>query len=250
MNFSVLFRKEVKESLKTYRLLIVVALLVVFGLTTPLILKFLPKILEMSGEAIPFQLPVFTAADAIKSYLGNLGQIGLLIAVLVSMGAIAQERERRTAVMTLSKPAGFGAFVTAKLAVLALTFAIGLILGAAGCYLYSVVLLGPFAAGSFVLINLLAFTYLLVCISLTLMFSAFFRNQLAAGGLALGSLIILALMSNIPPLAQILPVALMNWASSIAAGNGLTAWPALFVSLAIIAGSTIAAWQILKKREL
>lgn len=147
MNFAVLFRKEAKEYLKTYKLLIVAVLLLFFGLSAPLLIKFLPKILEMSGEQIPIQLPVFAAADAIKSYLSTLGQIGLLITVLVAMGSIAQERERRTAVMTLSKPAGFGSFIAAKLAILAVTFAVGLILGAGACYLYTVVLLGPFGAG-------------------------------------------------------------------------------------------------------
>jgi len=95
----------------------------------------------------------------------------------------------------LSKPAGFGAFVTAKLAALALTFAIGLALGAAGCYLYTVVLLGAFDPGTFLTINLLAWLYLVVCLTITLMYSAFFTNQLAAGGTALSTLIVLALLS-------------------------------------------------------
>jgi ABC-2 type transport system permease protein len=250
MNFGVLFRKEIREFLKTYKLLIVVALLLFFGLSAPLVIKFLPKILEMSGEQIPLQLPTFSAADAIKSYLSTLGQIGLLISILVAMGSIAQERERRTAVMTLSKPAGFGSFITAKLATLALTFGIGLTIGAAGCYLYTVTLLGAFDAGTFIIINLLAALYLLVCLSITLIYSAFFRNQLAAGGMALVTLIILALLSNIPSFAKWVPVALMNGATNMASGSGFNAWPALVVSSAIVVTTVIVGWQVLKKREL
>src|SRR3989304_3459320 len=107
MSFLVLFRKEIREYLKTYKLLIVGAVFLLFGLSTPLIFKFLPEILRLSGEELPIALPAFTAADALKSYVSNLGQVGLLVAVLVAMGVIAQERERGTAVMTLCKPAGF-----------------------------------------------------------------------------------------------------------------------------------------------
>ena len=75
MNFLVLFRKEIREYIKTYKLLIVAAVFLVFGLSTPLLLKFLPEILKMSGEQIPIPLPDFVAADALKSYIDNLGQV-------------------------------------------------------------------------------------------------------------------------------------------------------------------------------
>jgi ABC-2 type transport system permease protein len=155
--------------------------------------------------------------------------------------------------MTLSKPAGFGAFIVAKLAALVVTFGIGLTLGAVGCYFYTVVLLGPVDAGSFIVITLLASFYLLVCLSVTLMYSAFFRNQIAAGGLALVTLIGLALLSNIPRIGRFFPVALMNNAASIARGSGEIPWSlfvSLMVSALIVAAAVIIGWQVLKKREL
>jgi ABC-2 type transport system permease protein len=252
VNFGVMFRKEFIEHIKTHKMLVVVAILLLFGLGTPLLLKFLPELLKLSGEQVPMELPVFTAFDAVQSYISTLGQIGLLVAVLVAMGSIAQERERRTAVMTLSKPAGFGAFVIAKLAALMVTFGCGLILSSLGCYLYTVVLLGPFEAGSFAVITLLVAFYLLVCLAITLMYSAFFRNQIAAGGLALATLISLGLLSNIPNIGRFLPVALMNAATNIA-GGGETTWTltvSLIFSALIMAAAVIICWQVLKKREL
>jgi ABC-2 type transport system permease protein len=253
LNFGVLFRKEFTEQIKTHKMLVVVAILLLFGFGTPLLLKFLPEFLKLSGEQIPIELPAFTAFDAIQSYISTLGQIGLLVAVLVAMGSIAQERERRTAIMTLSKPAGFGAFVVAKLAALMVTFGCGLLLGSLGCYLYTVVLLGPFDAGAFTIIALLISFYFLVCLAVTLMYSAFFRNQLAAGGTALATLIILALLSNIPNIGRYLPVALMNNATSIAGGSREAPWSLFFsliVSAVIVLAAVIICWQVLKKREV
>ena len=113
----VLFRKEMKEHLRTFRLLAVVGVLGVFGLATPVLLAYLPEILALSGDtgAMPIEFPDFTAADAVKSYLDTVGQIGLLTTILVAMGTIAQERERGTAALVLSKPVGTGAFVLAGL---------------------------------------------------------------------------------------------------------------------------------------
>jgi ABC-2 type transport system permease protein len=250
VNFAVLFKKEITEHFKTYKLLIVVAVLLLFGLSAPLLIKFLPEILRLSGEQITIQLPEFGARDAVQSYIGNLSQIGLVVAVLIAMSSIAQERERRTAVMTLSKPVGFGAFITAKLAALALTFGTGLVLGAFGCYLYTVVFLGNFSGSDFLVINLLAAFYLLFCISLTVMYSAFFRSQLAAGGLALVSLIVLASISGVPVIGQYLPNALMGWANDLTMGNRANAWPALIVTAALIVASMLIGWQVLKRKEI
>jgi ABC-2 type transport system permease protein len=251
VNFTVLLRKEIIESFKTFKLLIVVAVLLLLGLGTPLLLKFLP---EISGDQVPISIPEFGAFDAIQSWLSTLSQIGLLIMVLIAMGAIAQERERRTAVMTLSKSAGFGAFITAKLAALILILGIGLFLGAAGCYLYTVVLLGNFSAADFLFINLLAGFYLVVCLSVTVMYSAFFRNQLAAGGLAFITLIGLVLISNIPVIGDYTPSSLMNWAAQISKGTEGNPWPSLVVSLAvscaIIVAAVVIGWQVLKRLEL
>jgi len=250
MNVFVLFKKEAKEQIKTYRLLIVAAVFLLFGLSTPLLFKFLPEILKMSGEAIPIEIPAFTPVDALKSYLSSLGQIGVLVAVLVAMGAIAQERERGTVIMTLSKPVGFGEFAVAKLAALVATFFIGIVLGALSCLYYTTVLLGSVDVGAFFAINLLIAVYFVVCLSITLMYSAFFKSQLAAGALALVTLLVMGIISSIPPLARYMPSALMGWGQSLATGSGGSAWPALVVSGAIIVAAVIAAWQVLSRKEL
>lgn len=250
MSFTILLRKEIKEQVKTYRLLIVVAVFLLFGLSTPLMLKYLPDILKLSGEQIPIQIPAFAAADSLKSYLGNLGQVGVLVAVLVGMGSIAQERERGTAVMTLCKPVGFGAFALAKLTALVLTLAVGLALGALGCYFYTVLLLGNVDGPSFILMNLLVAAYFVVCLSVTLMYSAFFKSQLAAGALALVSLIGAALVGSIPLVGQYSPNALMSWARGLATGRAVTFWPALVVSGLVVVASLLAGWQMLRTKEL
>ncbi|MEW6034204.1 MAG: ABC transporter permease [Chloroflexota bacterium] len=247
--FLVLLRKELKEHLRTHRLLIVVAVFFTFGLGTPLLLNYM-RFLVPAGSGITIMLPEFTAADAVKEYVDTVGQVGLIAAILIAMGSVAREREQGTAAMTLSKPVGCGAFVGAKLAALALTFSAGTATGAIGCYTYTVILFGGISAMSFLASNLLMGLYLLVCLAVTLMYSSLFKNQLAAGGLALVSLIGLAATSVLPLLKEYSPGALPGWAQRLAGTGGENAWGALAVSTAVVIVATVVAWQALKRKEL
>ena len=96
-----LLKKELKEQLRTYKLLIVGGIFIVFGITTPLMLKFLPEILKIAGEQMVLDIPPPTAAQSLAEYAGTIGQVGVLVAVLIAMGCIANELRRGTVVMTL-----------------------------------------------------------------------------------------------------------------------------------------------------
>ncbi|MFH1141505.1 MAG: ABC transporter permease subunit [Chloroflexota bacterium] len=250
MTTFVLLKKELTEHLRTHKLLIVSVVLLVFGLASPLVLAYLPKILEMTGEKIVVQLPDFTPTDAVKSYLDSLGQMGLLATILISMGAIALERERGTAVLVLSKPVGTGPFVLAKLLGLAAVLVAGMVAGALGNYGYTAVLLGPPDAMAFAVANLLAGLYLLAVISVTLFLSSLIRNQIGAGVLSLGVVLVMGLLSMVPALEPYLPSSLMHWAYGVSAGTGDSRWAALAVTWAVVVVCTVAAGRVLHRQEL
>ena len=63
--FGVLLKKELKEQLRTYRLLIVAAVFLLFGLGTPLLIKYTPQLIEMAGEDLIIEMPPPSAAMAI-----------------------------------------------------------------------------------------------------------------------------------------------------------------------------------------
>ena len=250
MHYFVLLSKEIKENFITYKFLIVVAVLLVFGIGTPLMIKFLPEILILSGEEIPITLPALGAKDAIQSYISNLSQVGLLLVVLISMGAVAQERERRTAAMILSKSAGPGAFILAKMTAISIMIIAGLLLGAIGFYFYTSILLGPVDPVKFTFVNLLSMYYLLFCLSVTLMFSSLFKSQLAAAGLSLLILIGLAALSGIPALSKFVPGALMGWATNLINGGNEGTTQALITCGVLMLLSLLAGWQVLKRTEI
>lgn len=250
MTTLVLLKKELTEHVRTYKLLIVSVVLLAFGVATPLLLAYLPELLEVSGNELALQVPEFTAADALKSYLDTLGQVGVLTVILVSMGAIALERDRGTAVLVLSKPVGMGPFVLAKLLGLAVLLAAGLIAGALGFYWSEVSLLGAPEAVAFALANLLVGLYLLVVTSVTLLFSSVMKNQIAAGVLALGVVLAAALLAGIPVFEPYLPASLMHWAYALVAGENGSRWAALVAAAGVILGCAVGAWRALQRQEM
>jgi ABC-2 type transport system permease protein len=140
--FKTLLSKEWREQFRTFRLLIVSGIFLFFGLLTPVMIKYLPEIIKLAGEDLgTIELPLPTALQALTEYSATALQMGLLVAVLVTMGAIAAERRSGTAAMTLSKPVGNGAFVTAKMLAISFSFIIGLVLGGIGAYGYTWLLL-------------------------------------------------------------------------------------------------------------
>ncbi len=248
--FGVLLKKELKEQLRTYKLLIVAAVFLLFGLGTPLLIKYTPQLIEMAGEDLVIQMPPPSAAMAIAEYTSTIGQVGVLVAVLVAMGAVARERSRGTAAMVLSKPVSMGAFLIAKLTAMSVTFIGALILGSVACYTYTVLLIESADISAFLALNLLIALFLVVCLAVTLFFSSIFRNQLAAGGIALAIIIMQALLTQIPVFGDYLPARMIVWGTDLVENQAPTAWGAVGVSVFLIIACLYFSRLILQRREL
>jgi hypothetical protein len=92
--------------------------------------------------------------------------------------------------------------------------------------------------------------FLLVYVALTVWASTVTQSQAAAGGLALGLLLLLNLPGALPKVGEYLPGQLVAWGAALMLGRTDTYWPALWVSVGLIAGALVAAWQIFERQEL
>ncbi len=253
MNFLAVLHKEMLEQWRTYKLLIVAAVLVAFGLSSPLLAKFTPEILKAIPDMPPelaAAIPAPTLADAVTQYVKNMSQFGILLALLMAMGMVAQEKERGTAAMMLTRPVSCETFLLAKFTSLALTFAASLILAAVGCWYYTLLLFAALPWGAFLALNGLMLLVFLVYIAVTLLCSTLTRTQTAAGGLAFGALILIAGLGALPRIGDYLPGALFGWGTSLTLGADQSAWPALWVSLGLIAAALLAACLVFRRQEL
>src|SRR5690349_5161180 len=164
-------RKEWLEAWRTYRGLLLVVVLLLFGLLSPITAKYTPMMMKLlpNGEAIAKLIPPPTIRDAIGQYLKNVSQFGVILAFLVAMGSVAQEKDRGTAALMLVKPLSRRTFLLAKFTVQALLFAGAVAVAAAAGFTYTWLLFGPLDPVAWIGLNGLVFVYLLVPLALTLL---------------------------------------------------------------------------------
>ncbi len=252
MSLFIAFRKEWLELIRSYRLLVVAIVLVFFGLTSPLLAKLTPEIVTLipGGAEISKVIPAPTVWDAIAQYVKNMGQFSIILALLLTMGAIAQEKDKGTAAMMLVKPLPRGAFLSAKFAALATMFAVTLVAAGIACYYYTLLLFEAMDILHWLVLNALLIVYVLVFVALTLFCSTITKSQAAAGGAALGLMIFLGLVGAIPGLGKYLPGELITWGTRLMHGDTTASWTAFAVSSGLIVVPLLAAWLIFKNQEL
>ncbi len=245
-----LLKKEIKEQLRTHRLLIVGGVFLCFGLMAPLLQYFMPEILKMAGEQIVVELPPPTAVKTFTDFASYIGQFGILIAVLVAMGAIANELKLGTALITLSKPVNSGAFVSAKFLAMSLTLLVSQAIAAVFCFGYTIWLIGEAAVLPYIWMNLLMALFLILCLAITLVFSSLFKSSLAAGGMAIGTTFAMGILSSLPVVGDYLPSKIIGWGINLLNGTGETYWWALGATVAGIFFCLYFPQRILKRKEI
>lgn len=252
MIFLTSLRKEFLESLRRERLLIILSVFLVFGLTSPLLAKYTPEILKLlpETEAIASIIPEPTLLDSVNQFVTNINQFGFLLAILLTMGTVSQEKEKGTASMVLVKPLPRAVFLFSKFITLSLAFLVILLITTVGAYYYSNLLFTTSDFSTWLWMAILLWLTITVYIALTLLFSTLFRSQPAAAGVSFGVMILFSLLGSLPTFEKYLPNRLSTWAINLFTDGGVSGWIALLVSLGIIALSLLSAWLIFRKQEL
>lgn len=249
----VALRKELLEQWRSYRLLVVTVVLLLFGgFIAPFMARYgseLIAALAPQGDEIAGLMPNPTAAVAVQEYVESLSQFGVLVALLVAMGAVAREKDKGTAALMLAKPLPRWVFLVAKFIALALTFTVGILIAAVACYYYTLLLFEALDIASWLALNGLLLLFLLVYVALTLFCSTLTTSQVLSGGLAFGLLMVLTALGVLPTVGDYLPGRLVSWAGGIMNG-GATAWSAVWSSLGLILIALLGAWAIFERQEL
>jgi ABC-2 type transport system permease protein len=252
--FGVFVRKELREAIRSNRMLVVSVVFVVLGIISPLTAKYTPELLKAVGAGqagVQITFPTPTVADAIAQYLKNVAGTGIFVAILLPMGMVAREKERGTAAFVLTKPLSRQAFLAAKLVALLATLGVGVLLAAVATYFYTALLFEPIALGGFLACTLLVLMSLVVYGLLTFLGSTIASSQLPAVGIGLAAWAIIALIGVIPNAEQYTPAGLLGPASALALGTS----PAhlgisIAVNLALCVVVSAAAWLVFRRQEL
>lgn len=251
--FGPLLRKELLEQWRTKRVVVVAVVFIALGIMSPFLARYTAELIQALG-GVPFEieLPEPTVTDAVVQFLKNLGQAGILTAILLAMGSVATEKERGTAALLLSKPASRAAYLSAKLVAIGLTLVVGMLVAAAAGYAYTAILFEPPSVVGWLGMSLLLLLSLLAYAALTFLGSVLTRSAVAAAAIGIGGMILLALLAALPTLAPYLPAGISGApAQAVALGTdpGPLVGPIL-ANVGIVGVLAALAWVAFRRQEL
>ena len=210
MSFIAFTKKEFVESLRTYRLIVLIGVLLFFGILSPLTALFLPEIigsLDM-GDGVTLTLPEPSAMDSWTQFFSNVGQMGMLALIITFSGIMANEISRGTLVNLLTKGMKRHTVVISKFLYANAMWTVGYGLCLAVCYAYTE-FYWPAAdlSNAFLAFSSL-WLYGVLMISMLVFGGVLFGSFYGSLLFSLGMIIVMALLNIAPALHKFNPISL------------------------------------------
>jgi ABC-2 type transport system permease protein len=255
MGFRVLLLKELREQLRTSRLVAVSVVFIFFGILGPVTDRYMKELIDAIGTqsgGFSVQVPPPTLDGALIQITKNLSQFGIICALLLGMGSVAWEKERGTAGMILTKPASRAAFLAAKLVAISFTLGIATALGTGVAYVYTLILYPTvFPLAGYIAMAALLWWILVGFTAITLLGSTITRSAIAAAGIGLVALLVMGIVGALPVIGPYMPSSLGEPARAFAMGQdpGWFIGPLAF-NLALVPALFVITWLVFRRQEL
>ncbi|BEL05963.1 hypothetical protein Q0Z83_041540 [Actinoplanes sichuanensis] len=247
-----LWRLEWLRLLRTRRLFVLLAVYAFFGLTGPLIARYLGEILRAVGtEGIEVRFPDPTPADGIAQFVGNTAQIGLLVVVLVAASALAFDARREMAVFLRTRVDGVRSIVFAAYGITLGGAAAGLVLGSACAWYETAVLLGAPPVGAMLTGIAYGVIFQAFAVALVALAASVVRGVPAAAGVALVLLLLTGILGRVAGVDEWLPTGLLGALADLTAGAPAADYlPGVAVTVVLTVLAMAAAVVFGDRREL
>lgn len=253
IHFVVFFKKETKESIRTYALLIMAVVFAVLGIMNPLVAKLTPELIpKLMPEGINITMPEPSSLDSWSQFFKNIQQMGLIVTMLVFSGSLPNEVAKGTLINLLTKGLSRRAVIFAKYAAMAAIWTLSMAISLVVTWTYTIyffpdgkaqhVLLAAFWLWTFG-----AFLLAVMLCAATLVVSSY--GSLLISGAAVVTLMIL---NVIPAVQKYNPLSLAGRNMDLVTGNigPASLVPALIITLVAIPLLILLAAQKFAKKQL
>ncbi len=219
---SALITKEIRQAWRTFRLPALYLALLFLAITDPLSTKYMGEILQRFSTGFTIVVPPPSAEMAVGTFIRDIVEIGLLVIIAITMGAVAGEKASGVTTFIVTKPASRRSYVLAKYGVLASGLALGIAASVLLASLYTWTLIGPVPASRVALAALAVGLYAELIMTATFAASMVTSGAPAAGGVGLAFMIVAGLVGTVFGRSSVgpwLPSALMGNANLLLTGS-------------------------------
>ena len=254
-SFAAFFKKELLESLRSGKLMILAILFAVFGIMNPAIAKLTPWLLEvMAGELAESGMTVTSVTvDALTSWTQFFKNIPMALVVFACLygGIFTKEYENETLILVLTKGLSRYKVVLSKTLLMLTLWTLGYWLCFAVTYAYNAYYWDNSIAQSLLSAILYWWLFGILVIALMVLFSvitkAYSGVLIGAGGCVLA----MYLLELLPKLSDVMPTSLMQGMSIlIGAKPAADFLPAVLIAAASSVLLVLASVLLFNKKEL
>ncbi len=244
-------KKEFMENMKNYRLLILFAVFLIFGIMSAFLAKFTPEILSALAADMEMTTSEPVALDAWKQFYKNIS--GGFSAFIILFGScMSNEYSKGTLILMVTKGLSRKAVILAKYTVAAVLMTISYWIGYAATYGYTIFLWNDTNLSNVALaavsLWIVGFLYLSILMIGCVIFKQTFTSILFTGGVAA----FISLLGMIEPIAKFNPFILTSKNVDLISGEVIPAEfliPA-FISVILSLLGLLIAIRLFNKKQL
>lgn len=201
-NYFTFLKKELLESIRTYKMFILLIVFLLLGIMNPLIAKLTPEIVETAMPAgMDITVAAPTAMDSWLQFYKNVGQIGVLVIVLVLSGMLSAELSKGTLINLLTKGLSRSVVILAKYTYMILMWTAGYALSYLVTWGYTVFLFPKDSAAN-VLLSAFFLWVFGVFLLAVLMLGAVLSGNSYGGLLITGGVFVICMLLNMFPVVH------------------------------------------------
>lgn len=241
---------------RTYRLLVLVVVFAFFGLLGPLTAAYLPEIISLASQSedlgAAIELPDAVPADGISQYIGNISQLGLIAVAAVAALALAVDSRPGLAAFYRSRQPAARSWILPRWAATSLAAAAAWTVGLLAAVYETVVLIGPLPVAGMIVGWAAWVLYLAFAVAVVAVSAGLVRSTVAVTVVAVGLLVVLALVGLIPQVGEWLPSYLVGAPVAMAEESAEASDFARAAAVSIVATGVLllAAARLVRRREL
>lgn len=249
-----LIRKELLETLRKHRLLVMITIFALIGLMSPIGTKYLGQILKQllpSGYVLKFREA--SEIEAYFQFFKNISQIGLIVLIIITSGLMADELEKKTIVNVLSKGVRREYIIVSKFISSVIVWMVSYIISIIIFEYYTSLFWGNEISLPIILYsNLLVFFYGVLIISINIFLGIMFKNKILTIVICSIFSLIQMFIAIFPEIYKLLPISLLSQCVYIIEGklNIYETVITLIITLILILFLLGISMSLFKRKEI
>lgn len=209
---SALFKKEIMESVRNFKLFSLIIVFMIFGIISPLTALLMPEIMRivMEDAGISFEMAPVSAIDSYVQFFSNINQLGLVIFVIVTGSILTNELSRNTLVNLVTKGLKRHNVIIVKFLYATILWTAVYVLSSVITYLYTIYYWGD-PLENILLAFSLTWLFGIFLISIIMLASSIFKTSFLAVLFSVLAIVIAMIILSIhPTIAEYLPQYLIS----------------------------------------